>query len=156
MVRKLPIVRFAAIVSDSDFTNTFLIRLVNAGVILPGSTRMIGQITLNEPLVIDGDEWADLVSGIKNASVVDSHGFTNPMTGDVVKISNETKSKIRLNGKLTKRSSLIAVQESKGELVVAFRLTPFCDTIEFEGKNAACKETMNRLCKIVGGNLEFH
>ena len=116
---------------------------------------MTGQITLEEPLVIDDREWAELVSQIKDAVVADAHGFTNPMTGDIVQISSSTKVEVRLNGELAKRPNLIATQTSKGKQVVAFRLTPFCDMIEFEGEGAGCKKTMEKLCKIVGGNLEI-
>jgi len=113
---------------------------------------MTGQITLEEPLVIDDREWAELVSQIKDAVVTDAHGFTNPMTGDIVQISSSTKVEVRLNGELAKRPNLIATQTSKGKQVVAFRLTPFCDTIEFEGEGAGCKKTMGR---VAFGNNDF-
>jgi len=116
---------------------------------------MIGQITLDEPLEIDSAEWGELVTQIKGVCAVESHGFTNPGTGDVVKITTKKKSSIKINGKMAKRSNLIAKSEKDGELIVAFRLPPFRDSIEFEGDGgAACKSAVEKFAKLVNGEIQ--
>ena len=116
---------------------------------------MIAEIFLEEPMVVDLTEWGEFVAKIDNASVVESHCFTNPMTGDAVPISSQTEFQVKLNGEIVSRSNLIAIVQSEENVVAAFRLTPTCDTIAFEGDGPECNNVIKSLAEMVDGVIEI-